>query len=488
MFKVYTNIEARNHEKFEENCPQEIRYIVLIATSNDPNSRPTAQMLYDRAKAIETKLKVLNRKSVKDELHEIPRETNSKMTLDLTSRSNASPAPMPRWSSLSSRSLDSTVNTEDASALPNLSSVPPNSSSVLSKSTREALSKICSEASRDTLPISFRSQKMYKTYGNIYAVKREAFCWLDDTNVVVNPYDGRQIGLCIILNTSTGEVRSVEVGETVVTSVARLTENKFVTGNEDGTISLFKNGKHERTRKLASCCCLVKFISNEIVVAPLEADLVILNENLEIVKKYHGAHGKPVSISGNAKFIVVGYQDGVVRCYNKEDSQESWSYRHKAMVTTVSVQGNRIASGSRDKAGSTQVWSIESKKILWHFQHDDQVNCVQLHDNWLITSSDDESVRIWDLNEGTQIHKLRQSGCCNNFDISPNKSLMAIASYFELVLVDLSTKETVEEFSLGTEINDVRFNKSGKRLVAGLHNGEVFKVDLLFNSEDETDL
>ena len=56
MFKVYTNIEARNHEKFDEDCPQEIKEMVLKATSNDPNDRPTAQELYDQAKALQSRL------------------------------------------------------------------------------------------------------------------------------------------------------------------------------------------------------------------------------------------------------------------------------------------------------------------------------------------------------------------------------------------------------------------------------------------------
>ena len=56
MFKVVTNIQSRNHENFDEDCPQEIKDLILKATSNDPNERQTAQELYDQVKAIETRL------------------------------------------------------------------------------------------------------------------------------------------------------------------------------------------------------------------------------------------------------------------------------------------------------------------------------------------------------------------------------------------------------------------------------------------------
>ena len=148
-------------------------------------------------------------------------------------------------------------------------------------------------------------------------------------------------------------------------------------------------------------------------------------------------------------------------------------------VTSVSVQGDLIASGSQDE--SAQVWNMRTQQKLWHFRHDDEVNCVQLHENWLITCSDDKSTRIWDLGNGKLLHRLEQSNLCNNLDISPNKSLMAIATRDELVLLDLLKTKTIQKFNLGPRHNDVRFSPSGKRLVVGLSGGEVFKIDLVFD-------
>ena len=128
---------------------------------------------------------------------------------------------------------------------------------------------------------------------------------------------------------------------------------------------------------------------------------------------------------------------------------------------------------------------MQTKQKLRHFQHEDVVICVQLHENWLITCSVDKSTRIWDLGDGKQIKKFEQSDKCGNLDISPSKLLLAIASGHELVLVDISKTTKIKEFKLGTGILDVRFNQSGTRLIVGLHEGEVFKIDLIFDSEKE---
>ena len=56
VFKVVKNIEARSHEKFDHNCSQEIKEIILKATRNSPSERPTADDLYDQARAIKSRL------------------------------------------------------------------------------------------------------------------------------------------------------------------------------------------------------------------------------------------------------------------------------------------------------------------------------------------------------------------------------------------------------------------------------------------------
>ena len=159
------------------------------------------------------------------------------------------------------------------------------------------------------------------------------------------------------------------------------------------------------------------------------------------------------------------------------------TYMHESRVTSVSMQGNLIASGSDDTLA--QVWNMQTQTKLWQFEHEDEVYCLLFHENLLISCSQDKSTRVWNLANGKQIHRLDQSSRCKNFDISPDKSLLAIASSDDLVLFDFSRTTKIEEFKLGYSLNDVKFNRSGTRLLAGSHKGQVFKIDMFFDSEDD---
>ena len=55
-FKVYSSIENRAHEPFDNDCPKEIKEMVSKATSNDPKERPTSQELYNLVKDIKIRL------------------------------------------------------------------------------------------------------------------------------------------------------------------------------------------------------------------------------------------------------------------------------------------------------------------------------------------------------------------------------------------------------------------------------------------------
>ena len=54
--KVCKNIDAGKYEKFDEDCPQVIKEIVLRATRNRPKERPTADDIYQEAKDLKSEL------------------------------------------------------------------------------------------------------------------------------------------------------------------------------------------------------------------------------------------------------------------------------------------------------------------------------------------------------------------------------------------------------------------------------------------------
>ena len=68
--------------------------------------------------------------------------------------------------------------------------------------------------------------------------------------------------------------------------------------------------------------CSVKFISGEIVAVPMKGNLVVLDENLQILKKFDGTDKDPQSVCGNAKYIGFGDGVGVVRYYERDGDKK----------------------------------------------------------------------------------------------------------------------------------------------------------------------
>ena len=151
----------------------------------------------------------------------------------------------------------------------------------------------------------------------------------------------------------------------------------------------------------------------------------------------------------------------------------------------MSMQGNLLASGSEDK--TVQVWNMETKSKVWELKHEEEVICVQLHDKRLISSSDDKMTRIWNLDTGKEIHGLVHEDPCTNFDLSPDKTILAVGCMSGVVLWDFRNAKKLKEIKLGQHANDLRFNPTGNRLVVGLDDGRVFKIDLAYEYGDKNE-
>ena len=137
---------------------------------------------------------------------------------------------------------------------------------------------------------------------------------------------------------------------------------------------------------------------------------------------------------------------------------------------------NLIISGSHDK--TVQVWNMERHEKLWELNHGDLVKSTILRDDQVVTCCADKTVRVLALDSGEELHRLEHPGSCVNADLSPNKSLLAVACKSAVILWDIRKAVKIEQFDLGSTINDVGFNPTGDKLIVGLHEGEVYKIEL----------
>ena len=88
----------------------------------------------------------------------------------------------------------------------------------------------------------------------------------------------------------------------------------------DGSLTLFKNGGALKTVKLRGKEPLVRYINGEIVTAARYGKLTILNEDLQVLKTFHGSDSTISSLTGNSEYISFGDYNGTIRYFDRVGS------------------------------------------------------------------------------------------------------------------------------------------------------------------------
>ena len=116
-------------------------------------------------------------------------------------------------------------------------------------------------------------------------------------------------------------------------------------------------------------------------------------------------------------------------------------------------------------------------KQVAQMKHDAEVCCVVLHNDIVITASTDKTVRVWETRTGKLMHTLTHSTGCRNVDISPDKTILAVAQdEYGVQFWCMKKWNKLGEVKLG-DTQDVRFS-SHQELIAGNLNGEVNMISM----------
>ena len=140
----------------------------------------------------------------------------------------------------------------------------------------------------------------------------------------------------------------------------------------------------------------------------------------------------------------------------------------------MDIDNEVLVSGSGDN--KIQVWKMTSSSQLFEGAHEDVVECVKVVDN-LVLSCADKTLRIWNLRGGNLLQKLHLPQWCRNFDLNSEKTVLAIAHDEGVSIWDYSKRNKIMEIELH-QVNDVRFNEAGTKLIVGQFNGQVSRIDL----------
>jgi len=121
---------------------------------------------------------------------------------------------------------------------------------------------------------------------------------------------------------------------------------------------------------------------------------------------YCGGHTGPVRAvayarMGDSARIVSGSDDTKIAIWDGNGNMLHKIHGHEAAVLSISVSGDKVFSGSRDK--TIRVWDLNTgDNISIICGHTAPINDIKLPQDgrWFVSASDDGSLRIWDSQNG----------------------------------------------------------------------------------------
>lgn len=263
---------------------------------------------------------------------------------------------------------------------------------------------------------------------------------------------------------------------------------RFVVSGADGSLTVFENGKPYKTVKLDGFGPIVRVINNEIISAARSGKVTVMNEELEVLKTFEGTEWSVRTLVANQKYIAFGDTQGTVRFYDRKGASEPRVsdeiviytvyfkvYFHGKEVFSVDVDNDILVSGSADY--KIQVWNMTAESKMFELEHTDIVWCVKLLKK-LIVSCGDTTIRIWNLTDGEELHRLHLPGWCNNFDLNRQETVLVVGDTKGFSIWDFQTRLKLKETEVESGVTDVRFNESGLKLVVGIHDGRVWQTKL----------
>jgi U3 small nucleolar RNA-associated protein 12 len=226
------------------------------------------------------------------------------------------------------------------------------------------------------------------------------------------------------------------------------------------------------------CNIITKSFGKEIISATLESFTCWNIRTGSALKSWNDLDNKsPVTCLKlshiDSEIIAVGHEDGSIRIWNLKEAESRIVFRgHKTAVTALcfSPDGSRLASGARDT--DVVLWDFATETGLFRLRgHNNLISNIEfLTENYLITSSKDSLIKLWDL----------QAQHCIETEVSHRSEVTGF-----ILTQDMKFMLTVGADGF-LRIFSVDFEALGKKLIAGevIGNVFIFKGEVQRSSKD----
>ena len=202
----------------------------------------------------------------------------------------------------------------------------------------------------------------------------------------------------------------------------------------------------------------------------------------------------------NIKHLAIGYQGQMAVARNKNEI-ELWRIDtgnivgilkgHTDSITclVVSSDGRTLISGSQDQ--TIRFWDLEERKIIRTFggYFDGHLSAVTTlaitRDNQILVSyGRDNSLKIWDISRGMEIRDIFCPAIVTCIAVSDDSRLFCSAVMESLLEIrNIKTGQVIRSIEADSEISSIAFSPDGNLLATGDTRGEIKLWDITTGKE-----
>lgn len=104
-------------------------------------------------------------------------------------------------------------------------------------------------------------------------------------------------------------------------------------------------------------------------------------------------------------------------------------------------------------------------------------NAVFLRNNCFVSTSDDKSLRFWDLNSEQEIERIDFPSYCDSIELSRDKKTLSVCCQSKVSFWDTSNMSKIKEFEIPTLVHSSTLHPENTVFVCGGEDFKMYKYD-----------
>ncbi|BBM86146.1 caspase family protein [Candidatus Uabimicrobium amorphum] len=287
----------------------------------------------------------------------------------------------------------------------------------------------------------------------------------------------------VVIDLATEKQRNLEIKQRTFSTCFLADQQQIAFGLQNGQIVIYDTKLFEKVHSLhghkRSVTSLDYHLKNK-TLASGSADKTIKiwrNDKCEQTLYGHSSRIMNVKFRSDGKFIVSGSSDQTIKIWNLKNNTPQTLRGHSRSVNFVaySPNENHIISSAFE---NIHIWEIKSARELRKIPtHTGAVFSIDHapQEKMIISGGIDRTLKLWNSEDGSLITTLK--GHREAIDsVSYNRQKKTIASSSRdgnIFIWSKESHEIIDSFHFSPSANHVKYDPSGKYLVASLENGTI---------------